>query len=245
MAIASIGSIGSAGNASLQVGVGLLVNQPVSIDDVVLLSFVTENIDESDGPTSFHDEGICTNANMDLFTKLGEYTNSNGAAGDGVTASLWYLRPTAALVQGSTTIVGNCASAVVEKVISAWAFTVGDFLGAAAEDSLATDGAEGFGESTIAGLGSAERLYFRVLGKLVNSVTALTPTDGWSVITGQRSQNAASAVVVRGEFIIDTSEGAISDPTMAVTGDTASFMVALAEGHVAAGAPFYNYYHIL
>jgi hypothetical protein len=79
----------------------------------------------------------------------------------------------------------------------------------------------------------------------VNSVTALTPTDGWSVITGQRSQNAASAVVVRGEFIIDTSEGAISDPTMAVTGDTASFMVALAEGHVAAGAPFYNYYHIL
>jgi hypothetical protein len=84
------------------------------------------------------------------------------------------------------------------------------------------------------------------LGKKVNSVTGITPTSGWTAFTGQRSQNGASARIVRGEFIIDTSTGATSDPTMAVSGDTASFMGALAEGHVpGGGAGRYAYYHIL
>jgi hypothetical protein len=92
-----------------------------------------------------------------------------------------------------------------------------------------TDAANGFGSAAFSGLPSQERLYYRGLGKEANSTTDITVSTSFTAATLTRSRNNASAVLLRAEFRINTSTGETSNPTLAVTGDTAAVFVALEE----------------
>jgi len=70
----------------------------------------------------------------------------------------------------------------------------------------------------------------RFMGKEANTITALTPTSGWTAIPNTRSSNVAAARAVYGEFIIQDSTGQTSNPTLAVSGDTAGVFVSITEG---------------
>jgi hypothetical protein len=86
-------------------------------------------------------------------------------------------------------------------------------------------------------LASAARLYFRGLGKEANSATSMTPSTSFTQITGTRSRNNADAIMLRGEFRINTSTGETSNPTLAVSGDNAGIFMALVEADPDTTAP--------
>ena len=96
------------------------------------------------------------------------------------------------------------------------------------EVTAATD----FGSAAISGLSSKERLYFRAIAKEANTLLTITPTTNFSTVGGGRSNNSVTAVLARGEYRINTSTGETSDPTFAVSGDTAGVFVALEETYL-------------
>lgn len=224
MAIASIGAgISSGFNGSAS---SFAINVTNSVGDVVLISIVFDNIGTTDGDLS--EVTSVTDTRGNTYTKLKEITNGEGAAGAGVTTSLWYSRTTVAL--SSNLVTANLSgTSAGDAVMRSWKFSVGADLVVAGSDSNVTDAANGFGSSTISGLASASRLYFRALGKEANATTNITVSSGFTQITTTRSRNNAAAVLSAGEFRINTSTGETSNPTLAVSGDTAAVFVALEE----------------
>lgn len=234
MAIASVGTLGTGTHStSANSFTHVTATNALAAGDFALLAIVTDNIQTTTGNSSDH-TGVSGGG---TWEKLGEYTNGQSAAGAGVTTSLWLLQATGAVNIG-TTITMSLSGAVVDKTSSAWKFTKG--AGMRIRLSIpftlnpvanAVNASNGFGSSALTSSPStsAARLYFRAMGKEANSTTALTVSSGFTTITAQRSRNNAAAVLVRGEFRINTSTGETSNPTMAVLGDTAAVFAALEE----------------
>jgi len=65
--------------------------------------------------------------------------------------------------------------------------------------------------------------------KEANATTVLTPSTNFIVAGINRSRNNTLAIMVRGEYRINTSTGETSNPTCAVSGDNAMYFVALFE----------------
>ena len=230
MAIASRGLGGTAaastsGNTLTSTGMGTAL----SVGDVSLVVSVSDNISTLDGDNS--EVTSVTDSGGNTYTKLGEYTNSGGAAAAGVTCSIWMSQLTTALATTATFTI-NYSGNIVDRT----AFNHGFSIGAGNKLRLSTtpvttevNAANGFGSAAFSGLSSLNRLYFRGMGKEANSTASLTPSTGFSLTIGQRSRNNNAAVLARGEFLINTSTGETSNPTLAVTGDTASVFLALEE----------------
>lgn len=233
MALASGGTIGTGiHSTSASSFTFKTVTNALAAGDFALLAVVTDNIQTTTGNSTNHTGVTGTNLSA---TKLGEYTNGQSAAAAGVTTSLWLLEATGTVAIG-TTITMNLSGAVVDKTASAWKFTKGTGMRVRLVPAFspnpimsAVNAANGFGSSAFSGGASASRLYFRALGKEANSTTGLTVSSGFTQITAQRSRNNTLAVLVRGEFRINTSTGETSNPTMAVAGDTAGVFAALEE----------------
>lgn len=197
-----------------------------------MLSVATDNIQTTTGDSTNHTGVSGTNL---VATKIGEYTNGQSAAAAGATTSLWLLEATGAVSVG-TAITISLSGAVVDKTCTAWKYTKGagmalrlcpDFTPNPIVNAI--NASNGFGSAAFSGGTSKSRLFVRALGKEANSTTALTVSSGFTAMTAQRSRNNASAVLVRGEFRINTSTGETSNPTMAVSGDTAAVFAAIEE----------------
>lgn len=234
MAIASVGSLGVGAGSTSIAGLSFsTATNTLAAGDFGLLTVVTDNRSTVDGATNDH---VSVSGGAGTWTKLGEWTNTvGGAAADGVTVSLWYFEATGAVPTG-TSISISLSGTATDKVCSFWKFTKAANTRIVLESAAATnpignttDASAGFGSAAFSGLASAARLYFRALGKEANSTTALTVSTGFSAITNTRSRNSTLAVGVWGEFRINTSTGETSNPTLAVTGDTAGLFVALKE----------------
>lgn len=199
----------------------------IAVGQYLLLAIAADNIATTDGASS--NVTSVTDANGNTWDKLGEYTNGEGAAGSGITTALFGCKVTTQLAN-TTTITVTFSGNITDKCCTLHEFTVsGGVSLAATAVGNATDAAAGFGSASISGLSSGSRLYFRALAKEANSTTALTATTNFTANAGTRSRNNASAVLVRAEFRINTSTGETSNPTLAVTGDTAGVFVALNE----------------
>lgn len=200
--------------------------------DFGILMSVADNISASDGDNSEHTVSGGTGS----WSKLGEYTNSGGGAALGVTTSVWVFHSTGSNPIGTAFNI-SFTSAVVEKASTMWAYSktpgTSIILDPAASPnpvSNEVNGAVDFGSASFSGLSATrQRLYFRGLGKEANSATLLTATTNFTRTGQSRSQNAASAVLVRGEFRINSSSGETSNPTLSVSGDTAGVFLALIE----------------
>jgi hypothetical protein len=241
MAITSAGSAGTAASFTSQsTWTGAVSIGNVAADEWVIAVLVADNINTTDGDNTEHGlsgEGLS-------WTKLGEYTNGNGAAAAGVTVSAWLARNTTGSTIGTFDFNAFFASAVVDKCISMWTFAAGASLALVpgSLQSNATDASNGYGSSTISGLPSVERLYFRALGKEASASGQITVSSGFTAIDVIRSRNHVDAVLARGEFIISTSTGATSNPVHAISGDTAGLFFALSEGEPAGSGNPWNYY---
>lgn len=239
MAITSAGTQGSSGTptagstlACLTTGTG----DGLPDEALMVLVVVGDNISSADGNNNEH-TSITNGTLVGTWTKLGEHCNSNGAANAGVTVSVWLFEATAANAVSQTFTV-NFSASTGHKVASFWEFAV------AAGNSLRlvgspvtndTDGSNDYGSVSTSGLGSKEYLHFRGLGKEANSTTQITATASYTPITAARGSNNVNTVMVRGEWIISTTTGETSNPTLAVSGDTAGVFVTLEEYTPGAG----------
>lgn len=233
MAIASVGTMGTGVSSTSSATFTLTTaTNALASGDFAVLAVSADNTDTADGNTTRHSS---VSGGTGTWTKLGEYTNTvGGAAADGVTTSLWLFEATGTVAVG-TTITINIGTARVDKCASMWKFTkaagtsIRLITGTTNPITNGTDASAGFGSVAFSGLASASRLYFRGLGKEANSTTQLTVSTSFTAITNARSRNNASAMTVYGEFRINTSTGETSNPTLAVTGDTAGVFAALEE----------------
>jgi len=231
MAIASVGALGNLTDSTSSSSATLTTttNALSSSGDIGLFVFVTDNITTTDGATNDH---TSVTGGTGVWTKLGEYTNGEGSAGAGVTTSLWQFQSTGTNATG-TVFTFNLSGAVVDKAGQGHKFTVaaGNALqNGASVQSNATDASNGYGSAAHSGLSSLSRLYFRALGKEANTTANITVSTSFTrLLSMVRSRNNAAAVCAHGEFRINTSTGETSNPTLAVSGDTAAVFAALEE----------------
>jgi hypothetical protein len=231
--IANLGQLGNTAHAASASSVThTTATTNMVAGDCGVLFVVTDNIAAVDGNNNEH---TSVTGGTGVWTKVSEYTNSNAGAGNGVTISLWIFNSTGTNSIGTVFTI-NFSGAIVEKALTMHGYSkaTGTLLVASAEPGTnpitsQVDAANDFGSSAFAGLASASRLYFRAMGKEANSVTDITPSTNFTVTGRTRSQNAASAVFSRGEYRINTSTGETSNPTLAVSGDTAGLFAAFVE----------------
>jgi hypothetical protein len=233
MAIASGGTLGTGANSTSNATFTFnTATNTLAAGDFGLLTVVSDNIATSDGPSANH---TMPSGGTGTWWKVTETTNSpGGVAADGTTVSLWAFLASGTVNTG-TTITVNFSGNVTDKCCSFWKFTVaagktlGYTTGHVNPIKNEVTASNGFGSVAFSGLASASRLYFRALGKEANSTTDLTVSSNFTLITLTRSRNNAAAQLVRGEWRINTSTGETSNPTMAVSGDTAGIFVAFEE----------------
>lgn len=227
MAITSVDTLGTAaeGNSSDST-LALVTSATLNANNVGVLAIASDNAGAS-GNTDIHSS--VTDSNSNTYSKIYEYTYSPGSsAGDGVTVSIWTVRPSSDFASGGTVTMNQSANNA-EKCASFWEFSAGAALQMAGTQQTAGSNTNHPGSLTIGSLSSKEYLFFRVVGKEINTTTALTPTTNYTTITGTRSRNNTNAITIRGEFRILTGTGDTSNPTMNVISDTASIYVALEE----------------
>ena len=229
MAITAVASGGTAAHSTSSSTWTPALASNLAANDWLVVFFVTDNLGTTDGNNNEHlgitGEGL-------TWTKLGEYTNGNGAAAAGVTISAWLVRNTSGATIGTVDPSLTLSGAVVDKCCLAHKFAAGPDLALVASTLTpnATDASANYGSVTISGLSSAERLYFRALGKEANAIAELTPTSTFTALGTVRSRNNVDAVLARGEFKIATSTGETSNPTQSTVGDTVGLFFALSEG---------------
>lgn len=233
MALSSIGS-GGIGSHSTSATSFTISNTALSINasdnHFAILAITVDNNATVDG-----DNGEITSVTggTGTWSKLGEYTNSNGAAAAGVTVACWLFKPSGNNAT-STTFTINLGNAVVDKCASLWVFShgAGNTVQLDPETTPQTaqvDAASGYGSCAFSGLTSQERLYFHSLGKEANVTGQITPTTNYTAIAAVRSRNNAAAVITRGQFRIFTGTSTTSNPTHVASGDAAGVLVALEE----------------
>lgn len=231
MAITSKGTAGTGANSTGSTSFNYTTNtNSIDSNEFGILVVVTDNNATTDGDNNEH---TSVTGGTGTWTKLGEYTNAEGATKAGVTVSAWLFEASGSNAVGTVFTI-NFSASIDDKTCSMWAFTKASGFHIEKESGTnpvtsEVSASNGFGSSAFSGLSSIERLYIAGYGKEVNSTTGLTPSTNFTIITGQRSRNNAAAVIVRGEFRINTSTGETSSPTLAVSGDTAGVFLALKE----------------
>lgn len=224
VSVATLGTVGEGGSSDATLA--LTTTATLEAGNLGILVIVSDNAGAT-GETNHHTS--VTDSNSNTYTKIREYTYSaGGAAADGVTVSIWWVRPGSDLNSGSTVTMTQSAN-TAEKCASMWEFTMGADVQQAGTAQFTGMFTSNPGSVSISGLTSKEYLFIRAIGKEVNNTTVLTPTTGYTAIDGIRSRNNSAAVTLRGEFRILTATGDTSNPTWNVLADTSAIYVAIEE----------------
>lgn len=232
MAFASVGNGGT--GVSSTSGTTLNVNAARDITGTTQFAILVVSCDNTTTTDSASNDVLSvSNTRGGTWTKLGEYTNGNGAAAAGVTTAIFLYVPGVGELRSGEAATITFASARVHKAASMWVFTRAANLPVslgAAPIANGVDATAGFGSVAFSGLSNIARLYIRGLGKEAQTTTQITPTTSFTAMTQANSAAVAAAIATRGEFRIFTGTGLTSNPTLAVTGDTAGIFLALVEG---------------
>jgi hypothetical protein len=186
--------------------------------ELYVVTIALDNTATTDGQTTlvssvrFRDSGNVNDIG-DLI-KLGEFTNAQGAAGAGATVSVWY-----GIVPSGTWFLRVTHASVTARALQVHNFSVTSSLATTGTlQTLANDGADA-GSMTIGSLTSREYLAIRGIAGEGPSATALTPTSGWTGMSGAVGTSGGSATTnmsVRGELRIQTATTFTSDPTSGI-----------------------------
>jgi hypothetical protein len=235
MAFASVGSFGAVGTSTDGTSFQLTTTATVEAGNLAILGIVFDNLTGTTGDNS--EVTSVSDSAGNTWVKGGEYTYGQSTPGEGVTSSCWYSRLTSQLTSGGTITV-NFSGTVTAMCCSGWEFTVGAAVTAAAAPvGSATTTANGYGSVAFSGLSSANRVYFRVMGRETNiaDTTQITPSTNFTAITAIRSHNSAASVCLRGEFRVNTSTGETSNPSIVNNAqDSSGIFIALEEASAAA-----------
>lgn len=222
MAITSIGLRGSnsfstGNNTSLAVTTGTAISA-----GRIVLVVVTSR-------TAGLVTGMTDSVGGNTWSMLSDYLNTTNG---NIRTSIWMCRLTNALLSTST-ITASWSTNESDGCMYAWEFSVGagnTLQQASTAVGNEVNGANDFGSVSFSSLTNKEYLFFRGLGKQCNTTTAITVTTSYTThgLT-LRSRNNANAAIIRGEHRILTATGSTSNPTLAVSGNSAGIFLALEE----------------
>lgn len=122
MAFSAITTRGSNTEQSSDSSIAVSPSANITVGKIVLVNCVTDNDSTAvaDGVSSRHTSVTDTDGNT--FTKISEYTDSDGASGDGVTISTWICK-VATQIDTTDAITLTVASNVTDKIISIFEVT--------------------------------------------------------------------------------------------------------------------------
>lgn len=203
----------------------------INAGDLLLAAFSVDNLDSADGET-----GVVSGFSVggQAFTKLREYTNANGGAGNGISVALWYFQNSAAKAIGTSTTTNLSGSIAANNLVWAlYAFTMdnGQTFTEDAHAFSTGDASTEPGDITLSGLTNAAYLFLRFTAG-EGTGTPILNSAGWTAFSGLQD-----AVSIGGEFHITTATGDTSTQDMGIARDTASMMLAASEGPPGGVAP--------
>jgi hypothetical protein len=232
------GTLGSQGNAVLGSTMTLTTaTNNLAAGEQGILFIAKDNAGTTDAD---HVEVTSVTGGTGTWTKLAEYTNGQGVAAAGVTLSIWRFVASGATNIG-TVITINFSGNVAEKAASFWKYTtaVGKVLGLTSGGGnpikTATDASANFGNSSLAGLPSLERLYLGAMAREGSAISPAIGTTDFTTITEQASRANVAAVTVWAEYRINTSTGETIAFTSFSSGDGVGILMALQEEDAPSG----------
>lgn len=229
MTIASKGSLGTSlntgNNQSSTTHTTAVTN--VAVGDLAVIIMAVDNNATVNG-----DEGAVTSVTggSNVWVKAGEFCNANAAAQAGATVSVWYTLATTQMNTG-TVITFNFSNNASrdESCSTGWCFTRNGNTKIIETPQTQDSDAVDVGALDVT-TPNEHRLRIRAIAEEANDGTQMTNTASWTLFTNERSAAVATAMCVRGEWIISTGTGSSSNPTLAVTsGDSASIYITFAD----------------
>jgi len=227
------GSQGSFISAALGTGQATISAPAAAANDLLVLALATDNRALVDGESASHEYVWDDAANV--YAKCREHTIAGGAAGAGVTISLWTAELAAALTGKFITFsFGNVVAGAWAYEYFSKAATSIDLLSVGARVDAGADP----GALTLGSLAAAEHLFLRATGHEGPSTDAYTATASHTArSTGTNAGGAAADdISVALEWRILNATTDTTDPAWAGSRDHASVMAAVDESATAPAA---------
>lgn len=233
MTIASVGTIGTNNAGSGDTTVVLTTSAAAEADNLVLVMVGKANTATSSGETN-EITGLA-DSGSNTWTKLGEYTYSEGAGADGGTVAIFFSRLTSTISLGGT-ITASFTASSASRAIAAWELTTPTTI--AQFGTTQTTGANSTtdpGSLSVSGLTTS--LYLAVRAVYCDDANTLTVTSGYTELTGA---SVGGAAALRGEFKIALATSFTSAPTLSGADDSASVFAVIGEPLVNRNGLFFN-----
>ena len=162
MAFASIGALGTAQNKTSSTTHALTTTATAEVGNVIIVAAAWNNAGTSDGDTT---QLTCADSAGNTYTRIREYTNSAGAADDGVCLTAFHCVVTTELASGGTITVTS-ASARTAKAMTAHEFSKGSGTTLAVENTALDEGVNNDPASfSLGSLTSREYLFLYYYGR--------------------------------------------------------------------------------
>lgn len=125
MAFASVGTLGTFQALSSTNTIPLVISAAAEAGNLVVVKFAFDNLGSgTDNVDASEVTGVTDSATGNTWVKGGETSNNNGAAGAGVTISVWYSVITNQ-INSSGTITATLSGNATARTAAAWEFTKG------------------------------------------------------------------------------------------------------------------------
>jgi hypothetical protein len=229
MAFVSIGSFLNINSIVSGTTLAGVPSAALEANNLGIINVALDNTSTSDGETN-EVSGI-SDPHGNLYRKLSEYCNGNGAANAGAVVSIWYVIPKTTIAI-TDTITITFANSILAKAARGWEFTIGarkDIVISGVPQFSALDAADPPSQ-VISGLTNNEHLFWRGIALEGNSgnfnVTTGYTASGLSLAN---TGTANTSMFHRGEFRILTGTGDTSDPLTSVDFDISNIYLALKE----------------
>lgn len=207
---------------------------PIPSGRVLICAVACDNVQTTDGNSNL--VASVVGSYSGIFTKIGEYTNGEGGAGEGITVSVWARKVLTSITGGADTITVTLNNAVTARAAyvsifhsSTQLLSVGLVQGSANDVDPAP--------MTMSGLSNREWLFLRVDATERESLGYVNSTNYASLGTITTSGGASdSNVSIGAEYRIATTTGDTTDPTTG-SPQSASLYIALSDALIGYSMP--------
>ncbi len=200
----------------------------VPVGDILIMSVACDNTTTTTGASNDITSVTDTHG---TWSKLGEYTMSSGAAGDGTTCAMFMQVITGSTYASGGSVTINFGSSITSKAGIIRQVTNASGTAVVAGSIQYGSGA-GSPSLTLSGLPSREYLFFRAMATEAET-TGLSVSSGFTAGGGSKTATGSGATgqSVVTEFKFATATGATSSPLLG-SGDSVGMFVAFAEAQV-------------
>jgi hypothetical protein len=187
---AYLGNRGATATKSLSNVITATPTATANKNNLLIVRAVTDNLSTTSGQTSDHVKMVDSLGNQ--YVKLGEQTRSGGAAGNGVTVSLWGSRPFASLTSANTVTLTLSAPTIASSItLEEYALNASTTF--TNSSTIGTNGASASPSAVMTGLSNVVRLFLGALGVEGPSSTTFTQAPNYASGTTSNGTNGGAS----------------------------------------------------